>query len=135
MSKSRSRAFVWVSAAVLLVVGHWTRDSFPVVPQAQAAEKIYKVGEDGVKPPKLLEKVEAKSTQEAAEAKLEGTVKLSVEVHKDGRAYNIRIEEGLGLGLDENAIEAVKQWKFRPAMKGDEPVAVSAMIELNFRHL
>ncbi len=135
MSKFRSTAFVWAAAALLLLVGHWTRSSFPILPQAQAAEKIHKVGEDGVSSPKLLEKVEPKSTPEAKEAKLEGTIVISVEIHPDGRAYNIRIEEGLGMGLDENAIEAIKQWKFRPGMKGGEPVAVSAMIEVNFRRM
>jgi len=133
MSKFRSTAFVWATAALLLLVGHWTRSSFPLIPQAQAAERVYKVGEDGVAAPRLLKKIDPEYTQEAEDANLEGTIVLSVEVHADGRAYNLRIERGLGMGLDERAIEAIKQWKFQPAMKGDEPVAVSARIEVNFK--
>ncbi|MBM3793600.1 MAG: TonB family protein [Acidobacteria bacterium] len=40
---------------------------------------------------------------------------------------------GLGLGLDEQAVAAVREWRFAPAMRGDKPVNVSATIEVNFR--
>jgi TonB family protein len=43
------------------------------------------------------------------------------------------VARSLGLGLDEKAIEAVRQWKFKPGMKGDTPVTVAVTIEVNFR--
>ena len=55
-------------------------------------------------------------------------------VMPDGRATNIRVEKGLGMGLDERAVEAVKQWRFKPALGPDgKPVAVALTIELTFR--
>jgi TonB family protein len=54
-------------------------------------------------------------------------------INPNGDATNIRVIRGLGSGLDENAIDCVKQWKFKPGYKGDQPVNVEATIEVNFR--
>src|SRR5262249_40915209 len=94
----------------------------------------FKVG-GGVTAPTLLYKKEPEYSEEARKAKYSGTVTLYVEVDTSGRATNIRVLHSLGLGLDEKAIEAVKQWKFRPGMKDGRPVTVQASIEVNFRLL
>ena len=60
---------------------------------------------------------------------------LSIEVNASGTASNIKVVRSLGLGLDEKAIEAVKQWKFKPGYKDGKPVTVAAPIEVNFRLL
>jgi TonB family protein len=131
---SNTRRFLAFAAIFLLLplAGRWARDAFPSRLQA-AQGTVHKVGEDGVKAPKLLTKVEPQYTDEASEAKLEGTVILKLEVHPDGRAYNIRVERGLGMGLDEQAISAVEQWTFEPALKDGEPVTVAATVEMNFK--
>jgi TonB family protein len=54
-------------------------------------------------------------------------------VGADGRVRDVRVARGLGLGLDEKAIVAVKQWKFEPARKDNQPVPVQVSIEVNFR--
>jgi protein TonB len=54
-------------------------------------------------------------TDEAREAKVQGKITLRVLVSADGRAAQIRIIQGIGLGLDERAAEAVRGWKFIPA--------------------
>jgi TonB family protein len=54
-------------------------------------------------------------TDEAREAKLQGTVTLQVLVGADGRASQIRIARGIGLGLDDRAVQSVRGWKFIPA--------------------
>lgn len=54
-------------------------------------------------------------TDEAREAKLQGTVTLQVLVGADGRASQIRIVRGIGLGLDDRAVQSVRGWKFIPA--------------------
>jgi TonB family protein len=60
---------------------------------------------------------------------------LAIIVDQSGGARDIRVVRSLGHGLDEKAIEAVNKWKFRPGMKGGQPVNVRAQIEVNFRLL
>jgi len=88
-----------------------------------------------VSPPSLLHKVEPDYTMEARVALHQGTVVLAVVVAADGIARDIRVIRNLGFGLDEKAIEAVEQWRFRPGQKEGEPVPVQATIEVNFRLL
>ncbi len=70
---------------------------------------------------------------EARKAKYEGTCVLWLIVDTDGHPHNIRVARTVGYGLDEKAIEAVKQWKFKPAMKDGRPVAVQINVEVHFR--
>jgi TonB family protein len=99
---------------------------------AAAPAGVYRVG-NGVTPPRLIFKVEPQYTEEARAAKYQGTVVLYVEIQPDGRAANIRVQRGLGLGLDEKAVEAVQQWRFSPGTKDGVSVPVQATIEVNFR--
>jgi len=95
---------------------------------------VFHVG-GGVSAPVLLYKVEPEYSEEARKAKYQGTVVVYGEVTADGRAVNLRIVRSLGLGLDEKALEAIRQWKFRPGYKDGKPVVVAATIEVNFRLL
>jgi protein TonB len=54
-------------------------------------------------------------------------------VDDQGRPRDIRVVRGLGFGLDAKAIEAVKQWKFQPAMKDGRPVNVQISVEVGFK--
>ena len=94
----------------------------------------YKPG-GGVSAPSVLRKVEPEYSEEARQAKFQGTVILSVVVDERGNARDIRVLQPLGLGLDQKAVEAVEKWKFRAGMKDGRPVAVQAIIEVNFRLL
>ena len=58
-----------------------------------------------------------------------------VEIGPDGLAHNPQIVQGLGLGLDQKAIDAISAWKFKPGAKDGVPVTVAATIEVNFRLL
>ena len=91
--------------------------------------------DDEVVSPRLLHKVEPSYAPEAREALLEGTVVLQIEIWEDGRMHNPRVLSGLGMGLDERAIEAVRQWRFAPGTKNGEPVRVTAQVEVSFRLL
>jgi TonB family protein len=95
---------------------------------------VFRVG-GGVTAPSLLHKIEPEYSEEARKAKYQGTVLLYIEVDSSGKATNIKVQRSLGLGLDEKAIEAVKQWKFKPGYKDGKPVTVAATIEVNFRLL
>jgi len=85
--------------------------------------------------PLLLYKKEPEYPEEARGAKYQGTVLLSVEIDGGGQVANIKVIRSAGLGLDEKAIEAVQQWKFRPGIKDGRPVTVQARVDVNFRLL
>ena len=89
----------------------------------------------GVTAPILLSKVEPEFSEEARKAKRQGMVVLMAEVDTNGRVRRMRIVQSLGLGLDEKAMDAVSQWKFRPGFKDGKPTVVAAVIEVNFRLL
>lgn len=75
-------------------------------------------------------------SDEARKAKYQGTVVLQVVITADGRAANINVIKGPGLGLEERAIEAVRQWRFNPAVgPNGKPVATLVPIEVTFRLL
>lgn len=85
-------------------------------------------------PPVLIHKVEPEYTPEGRAAKLQGTVLVEVEIGQSGTiSQEVRVLRSIGMGLDEKAIECVKQWRFKPAYKDGKPVAKTARIEVNFR--
>ena len=60
---------------------------------------------------------------------------LYVEIGPDGQAQKIQVQRGVGLGLDDKAVEAVSKWRFSPGTRFGVPVTVAATIEDNFRAL
>ena len=95
---------------------------------------VFRVG-GGVSQPSVIFKVDPEYSEEARKAKYSGTVLLQLVVDVDGKAKNIKVMKGVGLGLDEKAIEAVQKWKFSPGKKDGKAVAVYATVEVNFRLL
>jgi TonB family protein len=86
-----------------------------------------------VSPPKALYAPDPDYSDVARQAKYQGTVVLWLIVTADGLPANIRIQQGIGMGLDQRAVEAVKLWRFDPAKKDGEPVPVMINVEINFR--
>ncbi len=93
---------------------------------------VYKVG-GGISAPRAIFAQDPAYSKEAQSAKYQGVCVLALIVGPDGNPRDIRVTRRLGKGLDEKAIEAVKQWKFEPAMKDGKPVAVLINVELTFR--
>ena len=97
---------------------------------------VFRPGTGGVGYPACLYCPDPQYSEEARKAKYQGTVVLQVVVTADGRATNIQVVKGPGLGLEEKAIEAVRQWKFKPALgAGGKPVATLVPVEVTFRLL
>jgi protein TonB len=96
-------------------------------------EAVYTPG-NGVSLPKLVKKVEAVYTQEAKDAHIEGTVILSTVVRVDGSTSDVAVTRSLDTtyGLDGQAVDALKQWKFDPGMKDGKAVAVRVSVEMTF---
>jgi TonB family protein len=94
---------------------------------------VFRPGVGGVTAPVAIYKPEPEYSEEARKAKYQGTVVLACIVGADGRPRQLRVEQGLGMGLDEKALEAVRNWKFEPAQKDGKPVAVAIDVEVAFR--
>jgi protein TonB len=96
----------------------------------------YHPGTNGVGYPSCVYCPDPKYSEEARKAKYQGTVVLQAVITPDGRATEIQVVKGPGLGLEEKAVEAVKQWRFKPANgPGGKPVPVVVPIEVTFRLL
>lgn len=92
----------------------------------------YRAG-SGIQPPRLLREVKADYTEDARRKRLSGDVVLEIVVTRDGRVGNISVLRGLGLGLDQQAIAAVRQWQFAPARRLGEPVDVVVEVAVEFK--
>ena len=92
---------------------------------------VYRVG-GGVSAPVVIYRVEPLYSEEARRARYQGVVVLWAIVRKDGSLEVLKLVRGLGLGLDESAINALKQWRFRPGMKDGIPVDVALNVEVSF---
>ena len=139
VSRTRKIAMAAVAAGALVVgAGTAMALSFDVTPQDGAAataplhEKVYKVG-DGVSAPVIVHSVDAEFSQKAKDAKYQGVAVVSLVVDAHGMPQHVHTVKKLGMGLDEKAIEAVRQYRFNPAMRFGKPVAVSINVEVNFR--
>jgi len=93
--------------------------------------ETFRIGGD-VRPPTVVSRVEPDYTYEARDAHYQGTVVLEAKIRKDGSVEIMRVVHSVGYGLDESAIEALKQWVFRPATKNGQAVDVVLNIEVNF---
>jgi TonB family protein len=94
---------------------------------------VYQPG-SGVSTPVPLKEVKPAYTADAMRAKVQGTVWLECIVMPDGTVGDVRVTKSLDsvFGLDQEAIKAARQWRFRPGMRQNEPVAVIVTIELTF---
>ena len=99
------------------------------------AQQVFKAGDEGVTRPRLLKHVPIEYSEEARQAKLEGTVNLIAVIRADGSVANVEVTKALGAGMDEKAVEAVKQWRFKAAKKNGDDVAFEACVTISFRLL
>jgi periplasmic protein TonB len=95
-------------------------------------EGIYPAGKMGVTVPQVIYSPEPNFSDEARKARMQGVVELLVVVGKDGHTYDIRVAQSLGMGLDEQAIAAVRRWRFRPATLNGQPVATDIAVQVDF---
>jgi protein TonB len=86
----------------------------------------------GIEPPRLLREVKATYSDEARRANIIGDVLMEVVIRADGTVGSARVTRGLGFGLDERAIAAVRQWRFAPARRQGVPVDVLVEVAMEF---
>jgi TonB family protein len=96
-----------------------------------SADGIFRVG-GGVSPPRVTYQRDPEFSDPARAAKFQGVVVLMLVVDKDGSPTKICISQPLGYGLDEKAVQAVSEWKFKPAEKDGTPVNAEIAVEVSF---
>jgi len=114
----------------------------PVSAQAQVSNNIdahntnpsvpLKVGGD-VTAPRVIYQPDPEYSEKARAAGHQGSCILRLIVGPDGKPRDVSVERGIGMGLDEKAVEAVRAWVFEPARKDGKPVAVQINVEVSFR--
>jgi periplasmic protein TonB len=87
----------------------------------------------GVEPPRLLREVRADYTDEARRGNIEGEVELEIVVRRDGTVGDVKVIRGLRGGLNDRAIQAVRQWRFAPGRMKGVPVDVVVEVGVEFR--
>lgn len=102
----------------------------PGVPQS-AGGQVYKPG-DGVTSPVVVKEVKPSYAAGAMRPRVEGTVVVSCIVKVDGAVDDCTVTRSLDAELDQEAVNAAKQWQFKPGTKDGKPVAVEVSIELSF---
>jgi TonB family protein len=95
--------------------------------------EFHKAGENGITAPKAISMPQPEYTDQARRKKIDGTVLLSLVVSADGTVRDPAVTRSLDKGLDKQALETVKKWKFEPATKDGQPVAVRIDVEVSFR--
>jgi TonB family protein len=108
-------------------------DRFPLFVTIHAQSTVHKPG-NGVSLPQVVHEVKPEYTREAMQQLIQGTVWLLVVVNEKGNVSEATVSRSLDkeYGLDQAAIDAARQWKFKPGQKDGKAVAVQVTIELTF---
>jgi TonB family protein len=93
--------------------------------------KVHAVGK-GVSPPRVLKQRDPEYSEAARKERIQGTVTLMLIVDATGTPTKIRIINPVGGGLDSQAVRAAEAWRFKPAEKDGQPVAVEIALEVDF---
>jgi len=102
----------------------------PEPPASQGA--VIDVG-PGISPPQVIFQPDPDYPMAARKRKQQGTCVLALVVDENGRPRDVHVIRSVNKVLDQNAIDAVTQWKFKPALREGKPVAVRTSVEVGFR--
>jgi TonB family protein len=119
------------TALLVLSAAAWCSAQSSAQSKAQATMQAVAITDD-ITPPRLSEVASPDYTAEAKKKKIEGAVTLMIVIDKKGDVVDAKVVKGLGYGLDENAIIAVKEWKYKPAEKDGAPIAVKMEVTVDF---
>jgi TonB family protein len=101
--------------------------------KTDSSEKIFYVKDDKtLVAPHIISDPEPEYSEEARDMKLRGALAITLVVNESGVPEDIQIEKPLGVGLDEESIRAVENWKFVPGRKDGKAVSVGITIEVTF---
>ncbi|HEY6374239.1 MAG TPA: energy transducer TonB [Edaphobacter sp.] len=110
-----------------------TQSVAPVDPNAEHPVKFNVKNPSGITPPVLIKSAEPEFSGLLRGIQYNGTVVVRLWIERDGTPSHLSIERPAGLGLDENALAAIQQYRFKPAMQNGKPVLVELKVEVNFQ--
>jgi TonB family protein len=102
-----------------------------LAPQVLDGDQVVPIG-GSVSEPGLLSETEPEYTPEPRDARISGVVEMLIAVKTDGTVEFRDFKKTLGFGLDQKAVDAVRKWKFQPAMKDGQPVSTLMMVQVQF---
>ena len=123
-------AVLFTFASVRAVAQQPPAATAPAPPKATVARPSDK----GLTPPKVVKEVKPQYTPAAMKARVQGPVVLECVVNADGTVGDVTVLKSLDaqFGLDDEAVKAAKQWRFKPGLKKGKPVPVALTLELTF---
>lgn len=110
----------------------WLRERFGDLASPSSDNDAFRLP-PGTKPPIIIHAADAEFSDEARRERFEGVVSVSTVVNEKGMPTQIRVERSVGHGLDEKAVAAVSQYRFRPATLDGKPIAARIRIDVSFR--
>ncbi len=123
--RSAARLVVAIMVAITLVV---------TASSQSGDEPVIDLG-PGITPPRVVHQVSPVEDSGTGGFRVSGVVLIGLVVSSQGLPKEVHVVHSLDKDLDKNAVEAVQQWRFEPARKGDRPVAVRVTVEIRFRDL
>ena len=114
-----------VTAALVLAEG---------VPAARELQDPLPLSAPGLVSPEISKEVKPKYTRKAQEAGIQGIVEMEAVVLPDGKVGHVRVVKSLDSvhGLDEEAVKALKKWRFKPGTRSGKRVPVLVTVEMTF---
>lgn len=133
MSRHRAVASAAIVLTAAIAITAAAANSFPMFATLNAQPVVYKPG-NGVSLPEVVKEVKPGYTRAAMDAKIQGSVWLKCVVSDTGHITDVEVTKSLDTeyGLDQAAIDAARQWKFKPGQKDGKPVPVGITLELTF---
>ena len=135
MTRSFLALRVIIAASVVVAATVMTTSALPIAAVSQGTQKVYRPSEDkSVTLPQVVKEVKPQYTARAMQAKIQGTVWLTVVILTNGDVGDVTVAKSLDAehGLDDEAVKAARQWKFKPGTKDGKPVPVEVTVEMTF---
>jgi TonB family protein len=130
---------VLLALATVAAVGQQPANPAPTASGIDAQSDVEKVPDKvmhiggKIQKPAVIYMPMAQFSEQARAAHFSGQVLIYLLVDKNGKPQHIRVVKGVGMGLDQNAVEAVRKYKFKPATLNGEPVTVDLYVNVNFQ--
>jgi TonB family protein len=134
MTDVRKRRALVCCAGALLFTLTGPNESAAQEQKEENDEKVYDIG-PGITPPRVIHQVNPAYKPDSEGFRVSGTVLVGLVVSSKGEPKDVHVVHSLEKAVDQTAVDAVRQWQFEAAKKGDQPVAVRLTVEIRFHSM